>query len=201
MASDPAVIPDGNRFGILNILPTAAHIGLVRRSKNGHIGTDHDAIADGHDGAVQDGQVEVCVEALANADVAAVVDREGWVDTDLLVADVTENLAQELEPGLVDIVWVGYIGEVVVVVHGPFSGLETACHEAGLEAVVPASVSLSLKDLPCLSRYSQHARHHLLVLISTRHMGKCLRLGDLLLVLLGGSHDDPDDSLLYGRAE
>ena len=56
------------------------------RSKDTNIRPKHAPIPNSHETAVQDGQVEVSVEPLAERDVAAVVDVEGRFDEDLVVA-------------------------------------------------------------------------------------------------------------------
>lgn len=52
----------------------------MRRGEDTHVRSDHDAVADCHETAVEDGEVEVGVEAGADADVGAVVDVEGGFD-------------------------------------------------------------------------------------------------------------------------
>jgi hypothetical protein len=57
----------------------------VRGGEDGHVGTEHAAVADGHETAVQDDEVEVGVEAGAEGDVAAVVNVEGGFDEYVLL--------------------------------------------------------------------------------------------------------------------
>jgi hypothetical protein len=52
----------------------------VRGGEDGHVGAEHAPVPDGHETAVEDGEVEVCVEAGAKGDIAAVVDVEGGFD-------------------------------------------------------------------------------------------------------------------------
>lgn len=211
MASDPAIIPNADRFRIFNVLPPAAHVSFVGGGEDGNVGPEHDPVADGDNGTVQDGEVKIGIKALPDADIAAVVDGKGWVDDDLFVADMTEDLAQELESGLVHVVRVGDVGEVVVVMHGPSPGLDPGRDKAGLYTVVTAVVSFfgaeNIIHAPgdqayaTSPRHSQHARNHLLILISARHMGKSRCFGDLLLVFLSGSHDDQGSNLSYELSE
>lgn len=63
----------------------------MRRGENADIWTYQDAVADGDKPAVEDGEVEVGVEAGAEADVAAVVDAEGGLDEGFGVGDVAED--------------------------------------------------------------------------------------------------------------
>jgi hypothetical protein len=56
----------------------------VRRREDTHIRAEHDALADGDEAAVQDGEVEVGVEPAAKRDVAAVVDSERRLDEGVL---------------------------------------------------------------------------------------------------------------------
>lgn len=74
MGPDPAIIPDGDGLRVLDVEPAAGDIGLVRGGEDGHVGTEHDAVANGHDGTVEDGEVEVGIEPFPDADVAAVVE-------------------------------------------------------------------------------------------------------------------------------
>lgn len=69
----------------------------MRRRKNAHIRSKHAPIPNCHNTAVQDGQVEVRIEALAEADVAAVVNVEGRLDADVVVAEVANDGFEQLE--------------------------------------------------------------------------------------------------------
>jgi len=138
MSSNPAVVPDDHRAPILDVVPAALHLRLVGRGKDTHIWPDHDAVADGDQAAVEDGEVEVSVEAGAEGDVAAVVDCEGRLDEGV-GADVAEEGAQAREA----LVGEGVEGrrrrrvrEVRVVFVRPGTRLEAGGRQARLHRVV-----------------------------------------------------------------
>ncbi|KAI2608228.1 uncharacterized protein GGS25DRAFT_265877 [Hypoxylon fragiforme] len=119
MPADPAIVANRDRPRILDIVPPALDLRLVRRGQNRHVRAEHDAVADGHERAVEDRQVVVGVEAVAEADVAAVVDGEGRLDEDL-VADAPEELRKQPLPPALQVLEPGFrVGreECVVLVH------------------------------------------------------------------------------------
>lgn len=61
--TDPAVVADDDGFGVLDVVAAALHLGLVRGVHDGHVGAEHDPVADGDEAAVEDREVEVGVEA------------------------------------------------------------------------------------------------------------------------------------------
>ncbi|OSS44498.1 hypothetical protein B5807_10853 [Epicoccum nigrum] len=95
--ADPAIIPDHHGPAVLDILAAALHGALVRGGEDTHIGAEHAAIAYGDEAAVEDGQVEVCVEALTEGDVAAVVDVEGGLDEHPVVAQAADDGLEQLQ--------------------------------------------------------------------------------------------------------
>lgn len=95
MPANPAIIPNSHRPPILDIVSPALHLHFVRRGEDTHIRPEHDPIADGYETAVQDREVEVGIEAVAERDIAAVVDGEGRLDEDV-GADVAEDALQAL---------------------------------------------------------------------------------------------------------
>lgn len=122
----------------------------MRRRKYAHVRPEHDAIPDGHEPAVEDREVEVCVEAVAEADVAAVVDGERGLDEGLVALDVADYVAKEGETVLLEGGEVGGTGgEGVVVVVAPDAGFEACGGEFGGEGVVtvPKWYTLSTRTL------------------------------------------------------
>lgn len=114
----------------------------MRRGKNTHIRPEHRAIPNRHDPAVQDTQVEVRVEPVSQAHVAAVVEREGRLDEDV-VADTAEDLLElclavggEGCEGCAGVV----VREPVVVFVAPGAGFEAGGFEGGREGVVAGRV-------------------------------------------------------------
>lgn len=109
----------------------------MRSGQDGYIRPEHDAVADGDQGAVEDRQVEVGVEPLPDAYVAAVVDAERRLDEHLVVADVAEALAKHARARLRQGAKVGLLATVIasaaaarkpsVVVVAPRSGFEARC--------------------------------------------------------------------------
>jgi hypothetical protein len=69
----------------------------MRRRENRHIRPKHAPIPNRHETAVQNRKVEVCIEALAQRNVAAVVNVEGRFDEDVVVAYVSDDALQHLE--------------------------------------------------------------------------------------------------------
>jgi hypothetical protein len=67
----------------------------VRRREDTHIRTEHDALPDSDQAAVQDGEIEVGVEPVAERDVAAVVDSERRLDEGVL-PDVAQDRAESV---------------------------------------------------------------------------------------------------------
>lgn len=59
MPANPAVVADYDGLGILDVLAPALHFGLVRGVHDGDVGAEHDRVADGHEAAVEDCEVEV----------------------------------------------------------------------------------------------------------------------------------------------
>lgn len=138
MASNPAVVLNRHRLGKFDILPPAADIGLVGSGEDGHVGAEHDTVTNGYESAVEDAEVEVGVEALANLDIAPVVDGEGRVDADLVAVNGANDFLEQLCSLLANFVRVGRVlGKVIVVVHCPFAGLEADGLEFRDEGVIP----------------------------------------------------------------
>lgn len=113
----------------------------MRSGQDRDIRPEHDAVADGDQGAVEDRQVEVGVEPLPDAYVAAVVDAERRLDEHLVVAHVAEALAEHARARLRQGPEVGLLAITVaaipatpaatrkpsVVVVAPRSGFEARC--------------------------------------------------------------------------
>lgn len=110
----------------------------MRSGQDGYIRPEHDAVADGDQGAVEDRQVEVGVEPLPDAYVAAVVDAERRLDEHLVVADVAEALAKHARARVRQGAKVGLLAITVaaaaaptrkprIVVVTPGSGFEARC--------------------------------------------------------------------------
>lgn len=94
MPPNPAIIPNRHGPPILDILTPTLHLDFVRGGEDGDIGAEHAPVANGHETAVEDGKVEVGVEAVAEGDVAAVVDVEGGFDEDVwrLVGEIVDTV-------------------------------------------------------------------------------------------------------------
>ncbi|KAH8764982.1 hypothetical protein F5883DRAFT_105200 [Diaporthe sp. PMI_573] len=84
MATDPAVITDSDRPSELDVGAAALDLDLVRRRQDRDVWADHDTVSYCHQGTVEDGQVEVGVEAVPEADVGAVVDLKRRLDKHLV---------------------------------------------------------------------------------------------------------------------
>jgi hypothetical protein len=123
------------------------HLGLVCGGEDTHVRSKHATVAYSNERAIEDSEVEICVEALAERNVAAVVYVEGWFDnctsvrlcgacmevgrryTDFIVSNVTDDGFQHLETfGGEDVescCWVcGCVGKPGVVFVGEGSGFE-----------------------------------------------------------------------------
>lgn len=74
MSTNPAIIANHNGQRILDVVAPALNGCFVRCGEDRHVWAHHDAVAYCYETAVEDGQVEVGVEAGADADVGAVVD-------------------------------------------------------------------------------------------------------------------------------
>ncbi|KAG9255585.1 uncharacterized protein F5Z01DRAFT_548976, partial [Emericellopsis atlantica] len=136
LRANPAIVPNRNRLGKLDILPTTLDFRLVRGGNEGHIRSHGHAVANRHNRAVQDGQVEIGIEALAEADVAPIINGEGRLDQDFVVINVADDLLQQEEALCGDLIKGLDSGVVVVVVHGPSPRLEANSLELRHECVI-----------------------------------------------------------------
>lgn len=126
MAADPAVVTDGDGLGELDVVAARADVGLVGGGEDAHVGAEHDAVADRHQRAVEDRQVEVGVDALPELDVAPVVDVQRRLEVDVVAhlahhfAELAQSLGLErVEVGVRVRVW-----PPAVVFVAPCSSLE-----------------------------------------------------------------------------
>ena len=119
----------------------------MRRRKDRYIGTEHAARANGDGSAVENGEVEVCVEARTERDVAAVVDVEGGLDEDFVVAYVADDFLEHFQAlGGEDIEALGRVGgfggwEPGVVFVGEGAGFVAGGVEVGGEGIVAGGIS------------------------------------------------------------
>jgi hypothetical protein len=198
IAAHPDIVANDHRPRILHVVAPALHARLVRGGVDGHVGAEHDAVPDGDEPAVEDGQVEVGVEPRADLDVAAVVDVEGRLDEGLVVGHVAE---QVLEPGQAELLqrvercarlYLLGRGEVGVVPVAPGAGFEARVGQFGDHGVVSVSFRVSLCWLASKTDGElQHAGDHALVLLAPGRavQGACER--ELLFVFVLGcaGHD------------
>ena len=84
MPTNPTIIPNNHRFRILILRPPTTNSRLMRRRENTHIRTYHHPVANLHQRTIQDRQVEIGVESIAQDDVTPVVDTEGRLDVGTL---------------------------------------------------------------------------------------------------------------------
>lgn len=138
MPANPAVVSNRHRFRELDIIPPALDFRLVRRRKDGHIRSDDDPVPNRNEAAVQDRQVKVGVEPLAQADIAAVVDVERRLDDGFVVVEAADDLVEHGQARLLQRfeICVGFGREVVVVAMGPGAGFEACVFQVGNEGVV-----------------------------------------------------------------
>jgi hypothetical protein len=159
MPANPAIVPDHNGLGVLDILAPALDFDLVRCVHDRDVGAEHDRVADGDQAAVEDREVEVRKEAfcgtvfvsigtccrplatlflpIPQTNVAPVVHAEGRLDDDVL-AHVSQQLFQ-FDHALCREGFerrVGVVREGVVEVVAPAAGLEAHAGELGDEGVV-----------------------------------------------------------------
>ena len=90
--ANPTIVAYGNRLRVLDIIAPALHLRLVRSGEQGDVGSEHDTVTDRDEGTIKDGEVEVRVEALAEVDVAAIIDVEGGFDVGIVVCDLADDL-------------------------------------------------------------------------------------------------------------
>ena len=104
--ADPAVVPDGDRARVLDVIAPRLDLGLVRGGQDAHVGPKHDALPDADEGAVEDGGVEVEVAPRPDGGVAPVFHDEGRFDGDV-GPDAPEDLGVHFRACLVQGVQVG----------------------------------------------------------------------------------------------
>lgn len=121
MASDPAIIADNHRLGILDIVSSTLDFGFMGCCKNGDIGPKHHSIANRDKPTVQNREVEVGIEAVTQADVATIVDGERRLDKYLIALDFADNLSEHVQTILLQRVEIrlGIRGEVRLVFVAP----------------------------------------------------------------------------------
>lgn len=88
MAAYPTIIPNHHRSRVLNVFSPTLYFRLMRRCHNGHVGPKHDRISYRDQATIEDRKVEVAVEALADADIAAVIHAERRLDEYLIAFDM-----------------------------------------------------------------------------------------------------------------
>jgi hypothetical protein len=113
----------------------------MRRCKNAHIRPKHATVPNRHQTAIQNREVEIRIEALAQRNVAAVVDVEGGFDDGFVVADAANDGFEHLEAFRGEDVEAGGgggggVGEPGVVFVGEGAGCEFCFVEFGGVAVV-----------------------------------------------------------------
>lgn len=143
--TNPAVVANGHRLRELDIVPPALDFRLVRRCEDRYIRSDNYPVSNRDEPAVQDRQVEVGVEALAQADVAAVVDVERRLGDGFVVVEAADDLVEHGQASLLQRfkVGVGFRWEVVVVAMGPGAGFEAGVFQVGNEGVVAVKFPVS----------------------------------------------------------
>lgn len=141
IGADPAIVPDGDGLRKLNVGSATLDLNLVRRRANCDVWAEHDTVSDGDQGAVQDVEIEVGVEALANTDVAAVVDLELGLNEDLVVGDEAEEVLESCRARFLQAreALLGLGGECGVVVVACEPGLEASLFKLWDEGVVSES--------------------------------------------------------------
>jgi hypothetical protein len=63
----------------------------MRSREDGNIRSEHAPIANSNKTAIKDRQVEICVEARADGDVATVVNVEGWFNENVVITNVADD--------------------------------------------------------------------------------------------------------------
>lgn len=98
MPADPHVVSDGDWLGVFDVLPATLDLSLMRGGKDRDVGPNHHSVSKCHEPAVQNRQIEVGVEFLANANVAAIVkmDRRFDIRVIFYVADHVFETFQSL---------------------------------------------------------------------------------------------------------
>ena len=91
VAPNPHIVADGDGLAPLAARVALHRVSAVARRVDAHIGTHKAIVADGHPGLVEHREVEVGKEALAHADVAAVIAVERLVDQDVVIAHVSQQ--------------------------------------------------------------------------------------------------------------
>lgn len=125
MATYPAVISNSNGLRILDVVPPALHFRLMRSCENAYPRPKHNAIANGDQRAIKDTEVEVCVDSITHAGIAAVLQQK-WGFNGHILANTAEDLGVQLGSLSVQEV------EVSIWVSGPF-------WEPGVVLVAPCS--------------------------------------------------------------
>jgi hypothetical protein len=190
--TDPAIVANGDGAGILDMLPSAAHIGLVSAGEDADVWADHGSGANGHYGRVEDVQVDVGVYAVAQADIAPQVDVEGRLDEAVLPYGAENIVELSLSVGRDNVeVRCGVFGwKPAVVFVAPSSGSEACVGEfegEAVESVAKKSAGLHWDHAPLIWS-SQHSRYHLLVVVAPRDMVQRSGNGYCRCILLRARH-------------
>ena len=89
-------MPDGDRLGPLLAGVALNGVGAVTGRVDAHVGADEAVVANGHEGLVEDGEMEIGKKALAHLDVLAVVAIERLVDEGSAVGHLAQNPVEHL---------------------------------------------------------------------------------------------------------
>lgn len=89
--ADPDIVANSDRVGIFHAGISSFRVKRVTGSVEATVRTDKNIVAKGHPACIQDSQVVVGVEVVANLDIPAIVAPEVWFDLAVFTA-LTQDL-------------------------------------------------------------------------------------------------------------
>lgn len=97
MPANPAVVPDRDGLGKLDVFSPTLHLDLVCGGEDRDVGPQHNAVPDGDNGTIKDREIESRVEPISEADVGAVIDSKRGLNVGVL-SNVAKDVSKHLEP-------------------------------------------------------------------------------------------------------
>ena len=193
MPSYPTVAANGDRLRIFDVVPSTLHFNLMCRRKNAYSGPKHYSVSNRHQRTIENGEIEVCITAVAHGSIASILYQERWLD-DHILSNTTENFLLQFRSRSVQCVKVCLgtgisVGKPSVVMVIPFTSSKPSSFELWDEGVIPVGISATaFRGRFSLVEDLQHSTYHSLILVMPGDVfvRSCQR--NLLFIFLGRCH-------------